>query len=162
MQKIVKIYQHKTLLLPRSIQPKSDWLVENLKDDEFRKMLITRRLSLTLSIRRISLCIAVKKFLIMHFELPVCVKYSCSGRGRRLNIIKKKLDIKTLSGYVFESFKQAFPDIYTLEEITYSTKAIRLGIKGLERKLTQELLTFRDKFDSISDKVCLNYTLIAL
>lgn len=93
-----------------------DWFFESLKNDEFRNDLISRRWSLTRNVNTKSLNIAVKEFLQFHFELPVCVKYSCSGYGSR-GVKKKKLDSKTLGIFLFECFQQGLPGAYLFNDI---------------------------------------------
>ena len=94
-----------------------DWFFQNLKDDEYRNSLINRRWNLTRNVNTKTINIAVKEFLKMHFELAICVKYSCSGYGSH-GTKKKKLDTKSLGVFVFECFNSGFPGAYTFSDIT--------------------------------------------
>jgi hypothetical protein len=104
-------------LFPVSDEATFDWFFDNLKEEEYRNNLIARRWPLTRNVNTKTLNIAVKEYLRMHFELTVCVKYSCSGYGSH-GTKKKKLDTKTLSVYVFESFNNGFPGIYSYSDIS--------------------------------------------
>jgi hypothetical protein len=102
---------------PINDEPTFDWFFVNLKGEEFRNELIARRWHLSRNVNTKTLNVAVKEFLKMHFELTVCVKYSCSGYGSH-GTKKKKLDSKSLATFVFECFNQAYPGIYSYSEIT--------------------------------------------
>lgn len=104
-------------LFPINDEATFDWFFENLKDEEYRSALIIRRWALTRNVNTKTVNIAVKEFIRMHFDLPVCVKYSCSGYGSH-GTKKKKLDTKTLSIYVFECFNSGFPGIHSYSDIT--------------------------------------------
>jgi hypothetical protein len=53
----------------------------------------------------------------MHFDLPVCVKYSVSGFGAH-GSIKKKLDSNSLTNYVYECFNRSRPGFHSFQEVS--------------------------------------------
>lgn len=109
-----------TRIFPIADEDTFDWFFDQLKGEIYRNALITSRWALTRNVSMRSFNISVKEFLLMHFELPVCVKYSVSGFGAK-GIKKRKLDSNSLITFVFDCFNMAFPGIHTLQE---TSKAI--------------------------------------
>lgn len=94
-----------------------DYFFEKLKSEEYRDLLIERRWKLSKAVNMKSLKIAVKEFLLMHFDLSVCIKYSVSGFGAH-GIRKKKLDSNSLTIFVFECFNRSCPGQHIFTEIS--------------------------------------------
>lgn len=72
-----------------------DYFMTRLKDESYRVSLVNARWELARNVGTRSFNVSVKDFLLMHFDLEVCVKYSVSGYGSR-GSKKKKLDAPTL------------------------------------------------------------------
>lgn len=94
-----------------------DWFMERLKDEQYRENLVCRRYKLTRDVGMKSFNVSVKDFLLMHFQLAVCIKYSVSGYGSR-GTKKKKLDSPTLTKYIFECFNKTQPGINTYHDVS--------------------------------------------
>lgn len=103
-------------IFPISDEETFEWFCEKLKDEEYLTALILRRWQLARNVSTKSFNVSVKDFLRMHFELPVCCKYSVSGYGAH-GLRKKKLEAASISRYVFECFNRTQPGIHSLQDI---------------------------------------------
>lgn len=90
---------------------------DKLKDEVYRNSMIQRRWPLTRNISTKSLNVAVKEFLRLHFDLPVCIKYSVSGYGAH-GVRKKKLDSISLTTFVSGCFNESMPGFYSYQDIS--------------------------------------------
>lgn len=106
-------------IFPIADESTFDWFFDKLKDEEYRTSLIQRRCQLTRNVSTKSFNVSVKEFIRLHFDLPVCVKYSVSGFGAH-GVRKKKLDANSLTIFIFECFNQSFPGFHSFQEVSKS------------------------------------------
>lgn len=104
-------------LFPIADETTFDWFFAKLAEETYRNALIDRRWPLTRNVNIKSFNIAVKDFLRMHFELPVCVKYSISGFGAH-GIRKRKLESNLLTSYVYECFNLSLPGFHSFQDVS--------------------------------------------
>lgn len=107
-------------IFPIADEDTFDWFFEQLRNEEYRNALISNRWPLARNVSTKSFNVSVKEFLRMHFELPVCVKYSVSGFGAH-GMKKRKLESNTLTSFVYECFSIPFPGLHSFQE---TSKAI--------------------------------------
>ena len=141
-------------IFPIADEETFDFFFEQLKDPEIRDVLVANRWTLTRNVSTKSYNISVKEFLRMHFELPICVKYSVSGFGAH-GTKKKKLDSYSITTFVFECFNLAFPGLHTFQETTkaivqfwgrapdYLSKAKDQAMKREGRDLDRDINAFK-------------------
>lgn len=137
LEKVVDEYQ-----FPINEEEHFEWFQANLSNDTYRANLVDKRSYLVKGLSFKTLMVAVKQFLLHHFELEVCTKYSCSGYGSH-GSKKKKLNSKLIGLFVFESFTRE-----NVENISYADimkcvvqffgRAPDMYNKKLNRDLKQE------------------------
>lgn len=113
----VEVSEQDFKIFPICDEQTFDWFFDRLKNEDYRNSLIQRRWNLTKTVNMKSLKISVKDFLLMHFDLSVCIKYSISGFGAH-GIRKKKLDSNSLNIFVYECFNLSSPDQNPFPEIS--------------------------------------------
>lgn len=80
-----------------------EWFEMILADDNHRANLVEKRSHLVKGLSFKTMMVAVKQFLLQHFELEVCTKYSTSGYGSH-GTKKKKVNAKLICTFVTECF----------------------------------------------------------
>lgn len=109
--------EYSSQLFPITEEEFFDYFMNRLKDETYRQNLVNARWELAKHVGSRSFNVSVKNFLVMHFDLEVCVKYSVSGYGSR-GSRKKKLDAPTLVKYVYECFNRVNPNVHSYQEVS--------------------------------------------
>lgn len=113
----VEVSEADCRIFPITDETSFDWFFDNLKSEEYRNSLIQRRWNLTRAVNMKSLRISVKDFLLMHFDLAICIKYSVSGFGAH-GSRKRKLDSNSLTIFVFGCFSRSNPGVHSFSDIS--------------------------------------------
>ena len=128
-----------TRLFPIADEQTFDHFFENLKEEDYRTSLINQRWTLTKTVNTKSFNVAVKEFLRLHFDLTVCVLYSCSGYGSH-GRKKKKLDTKSLNSYVYECFNLEYPGVYSQSDVSKAIGQFWGRVPDTLHKLSERMI----------------------
>lgn len=100
---IVDMEKSEELDFPIADEDTFEWMQSMLADETFRANLVEKRSQIVRGLSFKTLMVAVKQFLLHHFELECVTKYSCSGYGAH-GTRKKKANSKLIAQWIYECF----------------------------------------------------------
>lgn len=119
-----------------------EWFQTSLSSDSFRLGVVEKRAHVVKGLSFKTLMVAVKQFIMLHFELEVCTKYSCSGYGSH-GTKKKKVNSKLIGLFVFDCFTKEGVENVTYNDVMkcvvqFFGRAPDMFSKRMNRDLKQE------------------------